>query len=111
MVKGASAEPHMKADYDCLKCGHRFAIEITQPESLSSLDRSRTDACPKCAQRVGSGPVRCRSCGDAFVVAFPHWHVHCNLAGGACPACGVRYESPCICSAAVAAARKLRRGE
>src|SRR5262245_33378409 len=90
-------ERRMKVDYDCLKCGHRFAIEVTQTESLSSLDPGRTDACPTCAQRVGFGPVRCRSCGDAFVIAFPHWHVHCNLAGGDCPACGVRYETPCVC--------------
>jgi len=87
----------MKVDYDCLKCEHRFAIEVTESESRSGLDPQRTDACPKCAQRVGTGAVRCRSCGEVFVLAFPHWHVHCDLARGEFPACGTRYVSLCIC--------------
>lgn len=87
----------MKAEYSCLKCEHRFAIEITESESRSSLVLGRTEACPQCAQLVGTGPVRCRSCGATFVLAFPHWHVHCDLAGGDCPACGARYVSLCIC--------------
>jgi DNA-directed RNA polymerase subunit RPC12/RpoP len=87
----------MKVDYACLNCKHRFAIEITDFESASSLDAARADTCSECSQRIGTGPVRCRSCGGTFLLAFPHWHVHCDLAGGDCPACGARYESLCIC--------------
>lgn len=87
----------MKASYACLKCWHRFAIEINESERRSSLDAARTDACPQCAQHVGTGPVCCRSCGGTFVLVFPHWHVDCDVAGGDCPACGAHYESLCIC--------------
>ena len=87
----------MKTDYDCLKCNHRFAIDVTEAEPRSSLDPGRSDACPKCGQLVGTGPVRCRGCGAGFVLAFPHWHVHCDLARGECPACGVGYVSSCVC--------------
>jgi len=87
----------MKVDYDCVKCGHRWAIDVTETEFRSSLDPSRVYACPKCAQRVGTGPVRCMRCGDGFVLEFPYWHVHCDRAGGNCPACGARYASLCIC--------------
>ena len=87
----------MKTDYVCLKCEHHFSIEITETEARSSLNADRTDICPKCAQHVGSGSVHCHSCGSAFVLAFPHWHVTCNLAVGNCPACGTRYVSACIC--------------
>jgi hypothetical protein len=87
----------LEADYACLNCEHRFTIEVTESELQSSLDPNRTDVCPKCDQRVGTGTVRCRSCGRAFVLAFPHWHMHCNVASGDCPACGVQYVSTCIC--------------
>ena len=87
----------MKTDYRCLQCDHRFAIEVTDSESRSSLDAARKDACPKCGRAVGTGPVRCRACGASFALAFPHWHVGCDLAGGDCPACGSRHVSLCIC--------------
>ena len=97
----------MKADYDCLKCNHRFEIGITESDLLDCLDASRTDVCPECGQCVGMcpechqhifmGPVRCRDCGNAFVLALPHWNVRCNLAKGACTACGTLYMSLCIC--------------
>lgn len=87
----------MKVDYACMKCDHRFGIDITESESRSRLAEDRTDACPECNQRVGTGPVRCEGCGATFMLGFPHWHVHCDLAGGDCPACGARYVSLCIC--------------
>jgi hypothetical protein len=87
----------MRATYDCLGCGHPFTIEITEQEAQSGLDRERTDTCPKCVQPVGVGQVHCRTCQHAFVVAFPHWHVHCDLTGGICPNCGADFQSPCIC--------------
>lgn len=87
----------MNADYDCLKCRYRFVIEVTESELRSSLDSSRTDACPRCGQLVGTGPVRCGSCGGEFVLAFQHWHMHCDLAEGDCPACSAPYVSLCIC--------------
>src|SRR5262245_49279879 len=103
-MKGESGEPPMKVEYRGWKWEQRMAIEVRRSEAVARPDPGRTDACPTCAQRVGVGSVRCRSCGDAFVIAFPHWHVHCNLAGGDCPACGVRYETPCVCCPAVGAA-------
>jgi len=87
----------MTADYACLKCGHRFAIALTEAERLSSLDPDRTDACPACGQQVGTGPVGGTRCGGTFELTFPHWHVHCDLASGACPACGARVQSLCVC--------------
>jgi DNA-directed RNA polymerase subunit RPC12/RpoP len=87
----------MTTEYVCLKCRHRFVIEVSDRELASSLEPDRTDACPKCGQPVGSGPVQCRRCGLGFTLAFPHWHVSCDLAGGDCPACATRYTSPCIC--------------
>ncbi|KYF93659.1 hypothetical protein BE17_17560 [Sorangium cellulosum] len=87
----------MKTDVDCLRCQMRVSIELTDAELQSSLAPGRADLCPRCAQPVGTGPVRCRSCGRAFQLAFPHWHVRCDLAVGICPACGAPYISPCIC--------------
>ena len=87
----------MKADYDCLKCEHRFAIDVSESVLQSSLAPNRTDTCPKCAQRVGTGPISCRSCGATFTLAFPHWHMHCDLARGNCPECVVEHVSMCVC--------------
>ena len=87
----------METPYGCLKCGKGFAIEVAESELRSSLDPVRTDACPECGQRVGTGPVQCRDCGARFVLRFPHWHVHCDLASGQCPACGTTYKSLCFC--------------
>jgi len=87
----------MKADYACLKCQQRFSIDVTESESRSLLDPHRTDVCPKCAQPVGTGPVRCENCQTEFTLAFPHWHVHCDVADGDCPTCRSRYVSLCIC--------------
>src|SRR5262245_14379519 len=87
----------METRYGCLKCGKEFAIEVTEAEQGSSLESARVDACPECSQRVGTGPVRCRNCGATFVLAFPHWHAHCDLAGGDCPECGTRHQCLCVC--------------
>lgn len=84
-------------DYACLKCHRRFAIALTDVERVSRLDVARSDACPACGQQVGTGPVRCRQCGAAFELGFPHWHVSCDVATGECPACGALYQSLCIC--------------
>jgi DNA-directed RNA polymerase subunit RPC12/RpoP len=94
---GRARQFAMKAEYACLKCEIRFTIEVTESESRSSLESGRTDACPQCAQPVGTGSVRCKSCGHTFELAFPHWHVHCDVANGPCPACGAHYASLCIC--------------
>lgn len=87
----------MRTEYACLRCKHLFTIEVTESELRTYLDPGRTDACPECAQIVGAGPVRCRSCGSTFVLAFPHWHMQCDLAVGTCPTCGAEYVSACIC--------------
>ncbi len=87
----------MTTDYACLRCGQRFAIDVTDAEMGASLDAGRDDACPGCAQRVGTGVVRCRRCDGEISLAFPHWHVQCDLAAGDCPRCGARYVSPCVC--------------
>ena len=87
----------MQTAYSCLKCEHRFEIAITELESASSLDPSRSDMCPKCRQRVGIGPVQCGNCGTVFDLAFPHWHVLCDLATGECPTCRTLYQSLCVC--------------
>lgn len=84
-------------NYECLKCGHRFLLPITDAELATRLDSDREDQCPECAQRVGVGPVKCRNCATAFEIEFPHWHVQCTLAHGACPVCGVRCQSLCNC--------------
>jgi hypothetical protein len=91
------SEPAMKVDYECLQCQHRFALEATDLEVRTSLDAARTDVCPRCRRRVGTGPVRCRSCAAELDLAFPHWHVRCDLAAGSCARCGARYVSLCIC--------------
>lgn len=87
----------MDIDYHCLNCEFQFAITVTEIEWKSSLNPVRTDACPECAQQVGKGPVRCRNCGETFELAFPHWHVTCDLARGNCPVCKSEYLSLCIC--------------
>ena len=86
----------MTSDYDCLECQYRFAIELTELEARSSLE-ARTDACPRCSRRVGTGPAPCRSCGAQLDLAYPHWHVHCLVASGTCPRCGARHQSLCVC--------------
>lgn len=87
----------MRTDYHCLNCRHQFPIQVSEAEARAGLDPGRTEVCPRCAQHVGMGPVRCRSCGGTFVLSFPHWHLQCDLANGACPGCGARVVSPCIC--------------
>ena len=87
----------MQTEYWCLKCKHRFEIVVTESEFAARLDKARSDECPKCGQRVGLGPVHCRNCGAAFELGFPHWHVHCDLAVGQCPACETVYDSLCVC--------------
>jgi DNA-directed RNA polymerase subunit RPC12/RpoP len=87
----------VETEYSCLNCEHRFEIAITESEMASHLDTARSDRCPKCSQRVGTGPVQCRNCRAAFELGFPHWHVLCDLATGECPACGAAYQSLCIC--------------
>jgi DNA-directed RNA polymerase subunit RPC12/RpoP len=87
----------METEYRCLNCEQRFGIVVTEAESASRLEPVRLDECPTCGQRVGTGRVQCRKCGAAFEVAFPHWHVLCDLATGECPACGATYQSLCIC--------------
>lgn len=85
----------MSVRYECLTCGHAFPIDASEDDAR--LAPARTDTCPRCAQPVGCGPVRCRRCGNGFELAFPHWHVRCDRAEGECRACGARYVSPCIC--------------
>ena len=87
----------MHLQYHCADCKNVFSISVTEHELRTSLDSTRTDQCPHCGQKVGSGHVTCRECGVRFVVALGHWHVHCDLAGDDCPNCGSRYESLCIC--------------
>lgn len=87
----------MNAEYSCLNCECEFTIEITETEMAGSLDDGRTEACPACGQRIGTGPVRCRQCGGTFELAFRHWHMRCNVASGECPACATRYQALCIC--------------
>ncbi len=84
-------------EYACLGCERKFPLEITERESASSLEPDHAEQSPACALRVGTGPVRCKTCGETFALAFPHWHLRCNLAGGDCPACGTRHVSTCIC--------------
>ena len=87
----------MNVEYECLSCEHSFAIETTEAEAQSSLDSDRKDGCPRCTQRVGTGPVNCRVCSTRFALAFPHAHVHCTLAKGTCPSCASSYVSLCVC--------------
>lgn len=84
-------------EYSCLNCEQRFPIDVSASEWESRLESNRNDACPGCGQRVGTGPVVCRSCQASFELHFPHWHVHCDLATGRCPACGAELVSLCIC--------------
>ena len=90
-------ENNLQLQYQCLKCEHDFSIDVSDEEYRSSLDDPRKDACPRCEQRVGIGPVACRSCGTSFELRFPHWHGMCDLASGQCPSCSARFVSPCIC--------------
>ena len=87
----------MKSQYACLGCQHEFEIEVSADESASTLDSMRSDTCPECNAVVGMGSVTCRGCGENFILPFPHWHVHCDLANGNCPSCGAQYVSFCIC--------------
>ena len=87
----------MHVNYQCLKCDHRFVLEISDSEAASCLDEGRAETCPVCGQRIGTGPVRCRRCGEGFELAFRHWYVQCDVASGECPACHERYQSLCIC--------------
>jgi hypothetical protein len=87
----------VKTDYECLECQNRFSIETTDLEARTSLDAARADLCPRCGRRVGTGRVRCRGCAAELDLAFPHWHVRCDLATGRCLRCGARYVSTCIC--------------
>jgi hypothetical protein len=87
----------MNIDYECLKCRHRFGIEVSDEEWRSVLDPNRTDVCPKCEQKVGTGPVRCAGCGKEYEVRFHHWHICCDAARGDCPTCGHVHIEPCIC--------------
>jgi DNA-directed RNA polymerase subunit RPC12/RpoP len=85
--------------YDCADCGCRFPVSISEEEEMrTSLRTNRPEQCPRCGQKVGVGNVTCRKCGAIFPVGMPHWHVHCNVAGGTCPKCGDEYVSLCICS-------------
>ena len=90
-------EAAIACEYDCANCGHKMSLQICKMEMQSSLRAGRTEQCPKCGQLVGTGIVNCRQCGARFAVEMPHWHVHCNLAGGTCPNCGAEYSSNCIC--------------
>ena len=87
----------MTLAYECLKCRRRFAIDVSDLEVATSLTPDRQDACPQCAQPVGTGPVTCAACGRTYDLTFPHWHVLCPLVGGDCPGCGTRYQRSCIC--------------
>jgi DNA-directed RNA polymerase subunit RPC12/RpoP len=89
----ADREATMQTEYCCLKCKHYFEIGVTESELTARLNTGRSDSCPRCGQRVGIGPVRCRHCDCAFELSFPHWHVLCDLAVGECPACGTVYKS------------------
>ena len=62
----------MKAEYSCMCCRHKVAVEITDRELHGSLKPGHWEACPECGQRVGTGPIQCRSCGKIFVAVFPH---------------------------------------
>lgn len=87
----------MNLQYRCADCQNVFSITVTDHEMRTVLDDAHSETCPSCGQKVGWGHVTCRLCGESFVVELGHWHVHCDLAGGDCPKCGSRYESPCIC--------------
>lgn len=83
--------------YDCLWCERSFQIALSDTEAAAGLNPDRTEECPQCSRRIGSGPALCKKCGQSFELLFPHWHVRCDLANGVCPACANRYVSLCIC--------------
>ena len=71
--------------YECADCRRRFD---PGPE--------RATPCPGCGQAADHGLAAC-PCGNRFPVAMPHWHRHCNLYRGICPACAKERLSLCIC--------------
>lgn len=87
----------MQTEYRCFDCGKDFPVEITDEEYKTSLSEAHTEGCPQCGRSVGTGTVKCEACGDRFVLAFPHWHIMCDVASGNCPKCGESYVSLCIC--------------
>ena len=84
-------------NYECLRCGHRFPVQVTDVELVTRLDATRAEGCPECRQRVGTGPVKCRSCRHNFDVEFPHWHVQCTVSKGQCPQCAAEWRALCHC--------------
>ena len=83
--------------YRCVDCSTEFRIEVTDGELTGSLTRTHAERCPCCGQFAGKGRATCRSCGHAFELDYPHWHVQCDLATAMCPKCGVEHRSLCIC--------------
>ncbi len=83
--------------YRCCDCGHTFPLRITEEEYITSLDEGHEEKCDRYGQLVGKGEVNCRKCRARFVLAFPHQHVNCDLANGACPNCAEKFISLCIC--------------
>jgi DNA-directed RNA polymerase subunit RPC12/RpoP len=86
----------MQRSYECADCGRAFPVTISDAETAGSLDE-HAEACPACERRVGWGLVDCRVCGEKSLARLPHWHVRCNVANAACPACGNEIRALCIC--------------
>jgi len=73
------------SSYECADCKRRF-----------DAGPDHAHPCPGCGQTPGRGLAAC-ACGTRFPVDMPHWHRHCNLSNGSCPACGKPVVEPCIC--------------
>src|SRR5262249_45117644 len=86
-VKAAERARQRACMYRWLDCGREFSISITGAEEAGALDKDHEETCPNCRQLVGYGRVKCRRCQAEFILAFLHWHVSCDLAGGKCPQC------------------------
>jgi hypothetical protein len=91
--------------YMCADCEHRYPIQVTPQEALTTLSRTRLDTCRSCGQRVGRGRVTCAHCHESFNVSLPHWHLECLAFQARCPGCGEENVGRCTCPGATASAQ------